>query len=801
MFKNYIKTAIRNIWRDKISSMINIFGLAIGIASFILIFLYVYDEVKYDKYNKKTENIYRLLVKAPNTGNIYAIQPGVMYDFLSNSIPEIEATTRISHRDGNVSYNDKVFFEKNFLMADPAIFQIFSWNLKSGNPQTVLNEPHSIVLSESMAEKYFGDDNPVGKILTYNNEYDFTVTGIMEDIPLQSHLRPDFVASIQSLKTLNPSALSEWLNSSVNYYFLVSGTANIEDVEGKIQKSIIKNGNSDFEGLKYILQPLDEIHLYSGNIKWDDSIRGNIVYVRGFLLIAVLILLIACFNYINLSTAGSFARAKEIGIRKVVGADRHRLMGQFLGESVITVLFAFIIAIAMVEVLGDSFSTLTGKDLSLHALPFLHMVILFSAIILIIAFVAGSYPAFILSKFKPVSVLKGSKNINGLSSNKKTLFNLRYILTVFQFTITTALIVSSVIIYKQLNLIRDKNMGFDKDNLVVIENPWDSLMTQRYKTYKNRLSQNPDIVMVSAAYNVPPGEINNYSRVRPPEMTEEEGGTLGLVAVDYNYFKTIGAKIIKGRDFSEKNASDANNTCILNEAAVKKLKLENPVGQRLSHFYDTIVRTVVGVVGDIHYRSLHEPVKPMVFFVSENEYPMFSPNIIIRLNSKNKQETMAFLQDEFKKLAPKWTVNYYFVDEKFNSLYRSEENAGKIITLFTLLAIFVSSFGLFGLVLFITASKTKEIGIRKVLGASIATIRKELMHDFVVLIIIAYAIAFPVSYYVMDRWLENFTVTVSINYLVFLIAAVITFVIAYLTVIYIVHKAATTNPAEAIKYE
>ncbi len=801
MFRNYIKTAIRNIWRDRISSMINIFGLAIGIASFILIFLYVYDEIKYDKYNENIDNVYRLLAKTPNTGKVYAIQPGVMYDFLSNSIPEIEATARISHRTGTVSYDDKVFFEKNFLMADSSLFQMFSWHLKSGNPKTVLSGPHSVVLSESMAEKYFGKDDPVGKILTYNNEYDFTVTGVMEDIPLQSHLRPDFVASIQSLKILNPSALNRWQNSSVNYYFLIPGNANIEDVESKILKSIVKNGSSDFEGLKYILQPLDEIHLYSSSIKWDDSIRGNIIYVRGFLLIAILILLIACFNYINLSTAGSFARAKEIGIRKVVGADRQKLMGQFLGESVITVLFAFIIAIAMVEVLGDSFSILTGKDLSFHTLPLMQMVILFSAIILIIALVAGSYPAFVLSKFRPVSVLKGSKNINGLRSNKRSLFNLRYLLTVFQFTITAALIVSSVIIYKQLNLIKDKDMGFDKDNLVVIENPWDSVMTQRYKAYKSVLSQNPDIVMVSAAYNIPPGKINNYARVRPPETPEEESGSLGLVAVDYNYFKTIGAKIIDGRDFSEKNSSDANNTCILNEAAVKSLNLENPVGQRLSHFYDTIVRTVVGVVGDIHYRSLHEPVKPMVFFVSEKEYPMFSPNIVVRLGSKNKQETMAFLQDEFKKLAPKWTVNYYFVDQKFNSLYRTEENAGKIITLFTLLAIFVSSFGLFGLVLFITASKTKEIGIRKVLGASIMTIRKELMRDFVVLIVIAYAIAFPVSYFVMDRWLENFTATVSINYWVFLIAASITFIIAYLTVIYIVHKAATTNPVVAIKYE
>jgi putative ABC transport system permease protein len=625
--------------------------------------------------------------------------------------------------------------------------------------------------------------------------------GIMEDIPLQSHLRPDIVGSILSLKTLNPSALNRWQNSSVNIYFQLSKNAIVPDIEDKIQQSIVENGGDAYEDVDFILQPLLRIHLYSSHIKWDDSIRGNIIYVRGFLLIAILILLIACFNYINLSTAGSFTRAKEIGIRKVAGAYRQELIGQFLGESIITVIIAFVIAIALVEVFGQQFNLLTGKELGILSLPLYQIIILFAGLILIIAVFAGSYPAFVLSRFKPILVLKGSKRIETTKSGKTSLFNLRYLLTIFQFTITTALIVSSVIIYKQLNHVNSKSMGMDKEHLVVIENPWDSLMTQRYNAYKNILLQNPDIKMVSAAYNIPPGEINNYARVRPPEIQEEDSDVIGLVAVDYNFFKTIDAKIIDGRDFARENTLDANNTCIINEATVKSLGLENPVGQRLSHFYDTIVRTVVGVVKDIHYRSFHEPVKPMVFYVSEEEYPMFTPNIVVRLHPGDLQSTMGFLQDEFEKIAPQWTFNYYFVDQKFDSLYRAEQNAGKIISLFTLLAIFVSSFGLFGLVLFITTSKTKEIGIRKVLGASVITIRKELMLDFAKLIVISYIIAFPVSYYVMDKWLANFTTTVSINIGVFVIAASITFLIAYATVIFIVHKAATTNPVEALKYE
>ena len=801
MYINYLKTAIRNLWRNRVSSIINIFGLAIGIASFILIFLFVFDEFKFDKYNENDDNTYRLIWQSGNSGNLYAIQPAIMFEGLLNDIPEIENGLRISLRAGTVSYNDKVFSEENFYVGDSTIFEIFSWGLSSGNPQTALVEPHSIVISESMSKKYFGDGDPLGKVLKYNNEYDYTVTGVMKDIPRQSHIRPDFIGSILSLKTLNPSALNRWQNSSVNIYLRISKNAKIQNVEKKLIGSVIKNGGEDFEGAKYILQPITKIHLYSSHIKWDESIRGNIIYVRGFLLIAILILLIACFNYINLSTAGSFTRAKEIGIRKVVGATRQELVGQFLGESILTVFMAFIIGIALVEVFGQQFNILTGKELEVFALPLYQMLLLFASVIIVIAVFAGSYPAFILSKFRPVSVLKGSKLIGGIKTGKAGLFNLRHILTVFQFTITVALIVSSLIIYNQLNHIKDKNLGLDKEQLVVINNPWDSVMTQRYHQYKNTLLQNPDVVLVSAGYNIPPGDINNYARVRPPEVPEEDAKSMGLVAVDYNFLETLGAKIIDGRDFSEKNISDIQNTCILNEAAVKSLELTNPVGQRLSRFYDTIVRTVVGVVGDIHYRSFHEPVKPMVFYVSKEDYPMYSPNIVVRLHPKNIQTAMGFLQAEFEKLAPQWTFDYYFVDQKFDSLYRAEQNAGKIISLFTMLAIFVSSFGLFGLVLFITTSKTKEIGIRKVHGASVATIRKELMFDFAKLIVVSYAIAFPVSYFVMDKWLDNFTATVSINVWVFVIAASITFLIAYTTVIYIVHKAATKNPVEALKYE
>jgi putative ABC transport system permease protein len=578
---------------------------------------------------------------------------------------------------------------------------------------------------------------------------------------------------------------------------------NKDTLQEKIKTCVLSNEGERFSEITFQLQPLRDIYLHSSDVSRDIGKHGNISNVYGFAIVALLILIIACFNYINLTTARANSRAKEVGVRKAIGANRSKLAFQFLGESFFTTLISFLIALILVEIMVQPFNELLDKNLNLYSIPGWQLFFIILIAILIISVFAGSFPAFILSRFQAIKVLKGiTSNYENKSILSKAvqLFSRRS-LVVFQFAVAVALIIASNIVYNQLELIRTMDLGIKTDHLVVIENPWDSVMTRRYDNYKISISNSPDISKVSAAFNVPPGYINNYARTKLSDNSEDQDYHVGIISVDYNYFEAIGAEIIKGRNFNSKLSSDEEKVCIINETAAKLIGLPDPVGKSLTGFYDDSKKEIIGIVKDIHFTSIHEKVEPVAFFVQRDGYPPYSPKIIVKTGFLNIKSTIRFLEDEWNKLAPQWPFQYYFMDQKFEKMYRSEQNISKLMQIFTFLAILISFSGLFGLMLFIVESRTKEIGIRKVFGASVNKILYNLMKEFFKLILFANLFAWPVIYIIMDKWLQNFEYQAGIKLITFVIAGLLTLLIAFATVFYQSLKTANSNPVDSLKYE
>jgi putative ABC transport system permease protein len=814
MFLNYLKTAFRMMFRQKMSSIINISGLAIGLASALFIFMYIYDELQYDKYHEHRKTVFRVIGNTFRHTEYSSSQPAVLMTYLLNNIPEVERGVRFQiHSSSLVSRDDKTNTENNWVMADSCVFEMFSWPLIRGNSKKALTEPNTVVITTAMAEKYFGDEDPMGQILRHDNAVDFVVTGIMEPIPAQSHFEVNFLASMASMETMNPHLMTNWGNHGVIMFLKLHPLADPAYVSERVNEEFwlarsdgqLNSSSPDGPEMKLQLQSLEDIYLGSGDIQQLHNVfkSGNRTYLFIFSAIAILILLIACFNYMNLATARSLSRAREVGLRKVLGSHKGSLVKQFMTESFLYILLAVIVGIVLIEAFMPGFNNLTGKELSTAILfqPLFIAAILI--LVLIVSLIAGSYPSFVLASFEPVFTLKGASAVDnaGKVSGTKIGLNLRKSLVVIQFVISIALLISSIVISQQIYYLRNVNLGFDKEHLLSISQPWGQEMNARYESLQNALLGNPRIVAISAGHNIPGAHLNLLSGFRLSDQTDQERVMASITSVDWDYFNTIGAEFLEGRDFSREYQTDLAEATIINETAARQLGLEEPVGTKITGFWDTNEKKVIGVIRDVQHRSLHNPPQPVLYYLRGDGFAAFSRFIVLRISGDNVPQTIREIEEQWAEIVPEWPLGYTFSDEIFERHYKAETQTSRVVSIFAALAVLLSFMGLLGLVSFIVQSRIREFGIRKVLGASVLSLNMRTAREFSLLVLISAVLAWPLSWYIMDSWLNNFRGRIDISIWVLISAAIIVFLLTLAITLGVTWRAAMRNPVDAIKYE
>ena len=800
MFRNYLKIAFRNILRHKGYSFINITGLAIGMACCFFILLWVADELSYDRYHENANHIYRLCIDAETGGNVVRAPasnvptaPAMIRDF-----PEVVNAVRIYVVGKSaITFGEKQFYEKRVFYADNSIFDVFTFPMVKGDPKSALLNPYTVVVTEEIAEKYFGDDDPIGKILKFNNEDNFTISGVVKNVPRNSHFTFDILCSFQTLYSKDRARMERWIGFDYLTYLLLADHCDIKMLEQKFPGFIDKYMGADLEAggfsLKFFLQPLTRIHLHS-HMEFEISGNGDIAYVYLFSGIALFILMIACFNFINLSTARASTRAREVAMRKTLGAVRGRLIRQFLGESVVFSLLSLALALIMVELFIPLFNSLAECDLNIDGLFTPVLITGLAGFVLLVGLAAGGYPAFYLASFRPVKVLK--KGIQGGISNSR----FRRILVVTQFVISITLIISTITIYNQLDFMKNKKLGFNKEQVVVIPGLDDSIQ-QSLDSIKEELAGLPGVTAVAAASNVP-GEAVGKNVFIPEGYTEEQTQLMNHFYVGYDYIPTLGMEIVAGRNFSVKHETDANEAVLINETAAKKFGWKNAVGKTIRSLVPSEkgmswrTRRVIGVVKDFHLFSLHRTIEPLFLGMTSEV-----GTIVIRIAPGNIMQTMNRLKNKWKELVPHHIFDYYFLDESFDNQYRAEEKMGTLTLSFSMLAIFIGCLGLFGMSSYTSEQRKREIGIRKVLGASVPGIMKLISGEFMILMVIACIIAWPAAYFIMSEWLQDFAYRTNIGLWTFMISGTLTLVIALITVSYQSVKAAIANPVEALRYE
>lgn len=781
MLRNYLVVAWRNLVRQKIYSAINIAGLAIGMTCCLLLLLFVRDELSYDSFHQKAERIYRVTWSqeyGDRTSQMAAV-PAVLGPTLKDYFPEVIQVGRfITSSNPVVSYGDKQFFEKRFLFADPAVFELFDFKFVEGNPSTALSEPYSLVLTQQTARKYFGDQGPLGKVMRLDGQQDYRVVGVIEDLPANTHLKFDALRSIHGARA---DMLEKWYAFGTYVYILLPEGYPAAGLEAKLPAFVEEKIS---RGPTLSLQPLTDIHLHS-HLQYEAEPNSDIRYLYIYSTIAGLVLLVACINFVNLSTARAGQRAREVGMRKVLGANRPQLMCQFLGESLVMSLIALVLAAGLTELVLPVFNAQYEKELHLDFVRDWPLALGCLADTLGIGLLSGAYSALVLSAFQPVQVLKG------IFSSGSSHAWLRRGLVVFQFATSTALAISTVAVYAQLRYLQEKDLGFDKEQVVVVSN-YGNPHHDQYGAFKDELLRNPGVRAVSAG-NVP-GNPSGQTN----EFVLEDGRTARTYRydVDYGYLETLGLHLVWGRDFSKDFSTDVGEAVIVSEA------FEEIVG----HDTETITRylgsdyqgkKVIGAVRDFHTRSLREKVEPVVFRLS----PGAGWHILVRLNTQNAAETLDFLKEQWKAFFPDRPFVYSFLDEDWEAMYRAEQRQGQTIAAFSGLTILVACLGLLGLVAYMMERRTKEIGIRKVLGASVPGIVGLLGKECTYLILVANLLAWPLAYYAMSRWLESFAYRIDLGLGIFVLGGVLTLTVAWLTVSYQAIKMARTSPVEALRYE
>ncbi|MDE3057875.1 MAG: ABC transporter permease [Bacteroidota bacterium] len=811
MVRNYFKIAIRNILKFRLYSCINIIGLAVGIACCIAIMLFIRDELSYDGYNEHADQVYRPVFFATFNGREIrsAMSPAPMGAAISHDLPEVAAYARM-HYEGScvIRYQNKTFVEQKFLWADSTLFDLFTLPFVAGDPKTALTQPNTVVITESTARKYFGGDNPIGQILNRDKQTEYTVTGVIKDVPQNSHFHPDFIGS---LTTLQDSRDPNWLSNNYFTYFLLKKGTNPKEFEHKINKELAAHAGPQLRAVTgvsleqflsagnkvgYVLQPLTSIHLNS-HLQYELEQNGNISTVYIFSAIAVAILLIACINFVNLATARSEKRAKEVGIRKALGSPRSHLVWQFMAESILMSGAAVILAVGIVELLLPLFNGTADKKLSLNLLSDPWSVPLLAGFAIVVGVIAGTYPALYLSSFRPVEVLKSEKRRGGRESF------LRNGLVVFQFAVSIVLFIGTLVSYNQLKYVQTRDLGFDREECVVISRTED--LSSRIQSFEHELRENQDIVSVSNSSAVP-GRQWGDSGFWLEGTGADKLVDLQTMSSDLDFAKTYRLQMAGGRFFSKEHPSDTA-AVVVNEEVARLFGMKDIVGKclvlPLGNAGNTRAETkkleVVGVVKDFNYHSLHEPIRPLVIgLMPDTSAGSF---VTLRLAPGNHLNTISFIEKVWKEYAGNEEFNFNSLDNSLQELYTADQRTSKIAGAFSILAIFIACLGLMGLAAFITERRTKEIGIRKVLGATVPEVIALLTAQFAKWVLIANVIAWPLAYFIMNKWLQNFAYRTEMSLWIFVASGVMALIIALLTVSAHAVKAATANPVESLRYE
>ncbi len=799
MFKNLLKIAVRNIFKDKTYSAINILGLTIGVTCSLFLLMYILDELSYDRYHKNAENIYRIVsnIREPDNAFTWAVVQIPLAEELRDNYPEVEdvvrffGTSRTQYQVG-----DKSFYETDFFLADSTVFDMFSYELINGDPRTALDAPFSIVLTESIAKKYFGDaEAAFGQSLQNQGNEQFKVTGIMKDVPFNSHFRFDALIS----RNTRPQVTGGWGGFGVPTYIQLPSGYDLSKMYASLEKIVKEKVNPVFEqyGIKvaYELQPIVDIHLHS-KIQDEAEEGGDISYIYIFAAIASFMVIIASINYMNLATARSVNRAREVGVRKVMGSQRYQLVAQFITESVVMAFIAMTISLILIYALLPTFNDLASKQLPMSYVLQAPVLLSLLGIALFAGMVGGSYPAFYLSGFNPVNVLKGKLAAKGGSA----LF--RKVLVVSQFGISIFMLISTLIVFDQLNFLRSKDLGFDKERVVRLTMSGKALQ-EKGQVLAARLRQSTRVSGIGMATSSPGLGIGKLLfKVEDNEGKLVDRG-VDLFSADYDFVPTMGMSIVEGRNFSRDNAADSGYALLVNEAMVKRMAWDNPLGKKFvlqgaGPNGTDVEKRVIGVVKDYHQNSLYEQIEPLMIVLATNYNFIF-----VRTAEGDVRESIAAIEGIWKDLFPDHPLDYDFLDQDFNSQYAADEKRSEIFTVFSALTIVIACLGLLGLAAFTTEQRTKEIGVRKVIGATVRSLVVLVSSEFFVLVGIGMLVAFPAAWYFTDSWLQNFAYRIELEgeWLTFAISAVIAFAITLTTVGYHVLRAASANPVNSLRDE
>ncbi len=779
MIKNYTKITFRNLKKHKFYSFINITGLAIGIACCLIIFLWMQGELSYDRFHKNAGELYRIFQESPQGGKVFrfAATPSGLGPLLKEQYPEIVDSARHTPTRWDIG-REEIHFRERVALVEESFLKMFSFLLLEGTPQAALEDPYSIVISKEMREKYFAGEDPLGKTLRVGEQLDLNVTGVLQDIPEESHLQFDCLVPFKLLGEFGYN-MNDWGNNNYWTYIQLTEKASSQEVEAKISGLIQEHIPRSSSVLH--LQPVVRIHLYSlGG-------GGLITYLYIFAGMAAFILLIACINYMNLSTARSANRAREVGIRQVVGANRIQLIKQFMGESILFSFIALIIGLLLVHLLLPTFSHLAGKPIIMNYSA--NLILILIGLTLFTGILSGVYPALILSSFQAIQVLKGAIRSRGGSAM------FRKILVVTQFSLSIFLIIGTLLVFRQMDFMMKKDLGYNKENVVIL--PMRSQLARNYNPFKTELLKDLNIISMTRANTTPDikqSSIADYDFSWDGRQDGDNFPGINVMGVDADYLKTFNMEMVEGRFFSEQFQTDASDSCVINEAAVEAMGLESPLGKRV--YWDDFKGKIIGVIKDFHFSSLHDEIEPLMMRMG-----WALDNICIRIRSDNISRTIGFIRTTLKDLLPNYTFEYEFLDTRLSNRYLAEQRMGRILIFSTIIAIFISCLGLLGLASFTAEQRTKEIGIRKVLGSSVAGIMFLLSKEFIRWVLFANLIAWPVAYFAIHNWLQNFAYRTNIAWEAFLLSGSLAVVISLLTVCYQAIKAAVANPVDSLRYE
>ncbi len=788
MFRNYLKTAWRNLVKGKLFSFINVLGLALGMACSLLIMIWVQDERRMDRFHQNDSRLYRVLENQHYVGmiNTYPSAPGILAENIVKDIPEIQLASQMLWEESTLFTVGNTFEKEKGRSVQGDFLTMFSFPLKVGNPQTALKRPDGLVISQKLADKYFKGQDPMGKIIRVDNKDDLMVTGILADVPEASSLRFDFLMSYDRWQKTNRWS-KEWGNNGPRCYVLLAPNTSVDKVNAKI-KNYIKTKNKD-SNVELFLQNYGESYLYAN---WEGGVQngGRIEYVKTFSIVAIFILAIACINFMNLATARSVKRAREVGVRKVVGAHRNSLMGQFLGESMLITLLSLVLSVLLVLLILPMFNDLTSKHLSMHFFNPTFLLLLVGLLV-ITGLLSGSYPALFMSSLNPVVILKGSLKF------KPSATYFRKGLVVLQFGLSILLILGTLVVYRQIQFIQTKNLGFDRENLLYISLEGD--LQRNYPTFRQELARQPGIKSVTCAQSDPLEVGSSTQGVKWPGKDTTQLILFSQNAVSYDYINTMGIKLLAGRDFSIDYTTDTSHY-IINEASARKIGYKDPVGKELTMWNRK--GKIIGLMKDFHFNSLHSAIEPLILHLQRgNDTTRNWGTVLVRTRASETKQAVASMEAVHKKFNPHFPFKYSFTDQEFANLYKAENTIGRLASYFAFLAIFISCLGLFGLAAFTAEQRTKEIGVRKVLGASVMNLVGMLSKEFIQLVLLAAFIAFPLGWYFLRGWLAKYAYRIELEWWYFAIALVAAALIALLTISSQSIKAALMNPVKSLRSE